>query len=49
MARVEIEWQILFFSFSFARVTEVRHISITSNCSNLRNMTSHYVKKHFDR
>ena len=26
MARVEIEWQISFFSFSFARVTEVRHM-----------------------
>ena len=26
MARVEIEWQISFFSFGFARVTEVRHI-----------------------
>ena len=29
-AHVEIEWQILFFSFSFARVTEVRHICLTS-------------------
>ena len=28
MARVEIEWQISFFSFGFARVTEVRHILI---------------------
>ena len=26
MVRVEIEWQISFFSFDFARVTEVRHI-----------------------
>ena len=26
-ARVEIEWQILFFSFGFAQVTEVRHMS----------------------
>ena len=26
MARVEIERQISFFSFGFARVTEVRHI-----------------------
>ena len=26
MAHAEIEGQILFFSFSFARVTEVRHI-----------------------
>ena len=25
MARVEIEQQILFFSFGFARVSEVRH------------------------
>ena len=25
-AHVEIEWQIPFFSFGFARVTEVRHI-----------------------
>ena len=26
MAHVEIEWQISFFSFGFAPVTEVRHI-----------------------
>ena len=26
MARVEIELQISFFSFGFARVTEVRHV-----------------------
>ena len=28
MARVEIEQQILFFSFGFARISEVRHIYI---------------------
>ena len=28
MAHVEIEQQISFFSFGFARVSEVRHISI---------------------
>ena len=28
-ARVEIERQISFFSFGFARVTEVRHMSIS--------------------
>ena len=27
-ARIEIEQQILFFSFGFARVTEVRHIYV---------------------
>ena len=27
-ARVEIEQQISFFSFGFARVSEVRHVSI---------------------
>ena len=27
---VETEWQISFFSFSFARVTEVRHIKLTN-------------------
>ena len=26
MARVEIEWQISFFSFGFACITEVRHM-----------------------
>ena len=30
-ARVEIEQQISFFSFGFARVTEVRHIHIWLN------------------
>ena len=30
-ACVEIEWQISFFSFGFARVTEVRHISVFYN------------------
>ena len=29
MARVEIERQISFFSFGFARVSEVRHIEMT--------------------
>ena len=29
MAHVEIERQISFFSFSFARVTEVRHMQMT--------------------
>ena len=28
MAHVEIEWQISFFSFGFARVSEVRHIYV---------------------
>ena len=28
MARVEIEQQISFFSFGFARVTEVRHMNL---------------------
>ena len=28
MARVEIEQQISFFSFGFARVSEVRHIEL---------------------
>ena len=30
MAHVEIERQISFFSFSFARVTEVRHMCVIS-------------------
>ena len=31
MAHVEIERQISFFSFDFARVTEVRHIQISNS------------------
>ena len=38
-ARVEIEWQISFFSFGFARVSEVRHISICKGYTEFKMMS----------
>ena len=32
-ARVEIEQQISFFSFGFARVSEVRHVHLVNKCT----------------
>ena len=40
MARVEIEKQISFFSFGFARVSEVRHISLIFAIPFLKMQTS---------